>query len=164
MQPLEAALENIIGTLLNQYETGALTRRDLVQRLLMLAAGAAAPAGAHAQTPGFQIVDIDHVQVNSSNVRRSTEFYQKVLGLSVLRLGPPDKPNCCPDESAFLGAGGELLVAIRKKEPAGQIDHFGFRVANYNQDVVTDVLKQRGVTPKAGYVIDPDGARIQLSS
>jgi hypothetical protein len=82
----------------------------------------------------------------------------------VLRLGPPDKPNCCPDESAFLGAGGELLVAIRKKEPAGQIDHFGFRVANYNQDVVTDVLKQRGVTPKAGYVIDPDGARIQLSS
>jgi catechol 2,3-dioxygenase-like lactoylglutathione lyase family enzyme len=162
-------VEGVIGTLLSRYENGTLTRRDLVRGLTMLAGGAATAAGVNAQPASFQIVNIDHAQINASNVRRSTEFYQKMLGLSVLRVGPASDPKCCPDESAFLGVGQELLLAIRKKDPAGQIDHFGFRIANFNEEAVTNVLQQRGVTPKKDaatgfYVQDPDGVKVQLSS
>ena len=166
-------MEGIVDTLLGRYEKGTLTRRDLVRGLATLMMGGAASAGVEAQTPGLPIGGLSHVQISASNVRKSTEFY-KNIGLSVLRLGPPTNPNCCPDDSAFLGGGKDLLIAIRKGEPAGKIDHFGFKVPGFNAAAATKILQQRGVTPDAsragggvpntGFrVIDPDGVIVELS-
>src|SRR5258705_9608692 len=98
------------------------------------AAGAASPAQGQTSGMTFQWAPlVDHIQLNSADVRRSTAFYQKVLGLDLLRLGPPDNRNCCPDESAFLGVGKRLILAIRKaKGPGEKVDHWALLMNNFN--------------------------------
>ena len=43
---------------------------------------------------------VDHIQINSDNPRKSAEFYEKVLGLNLLRVGPPNDPTCCPPSTS----------------------------------------------------------------
>jgi catechol 2,3-dioxygenase-like lactoylglutathione lyase family enzyme len=163
-------MEHVISDLLHRYETGGVTRRELVCGLAMLAGGAAAGGTARAQsaTMKFQWEPlIDHIQINAEDVPHCTEFYQKVLGLDLLRVGPPNDRNCCPNESAFLGVGKRLIVAIRKRTPGKSIDHCALLMNNFNQTSVTDELKRRGAEPAKHdlpgyYVRDPEGTLVQL--
>jgi len=161
---------NTISRLLNSYETGALTRRELIQGLTMVAVATTPAAGF--QRDGLDLNKLHHVQINASDVRRSANFYKNVLGLSLMRVGPASDPDCCPDESAFLGLGGNddpgnLVLAIRRKTPVGQVDHIGFSVNDFDRDATTRTLTERGATPKQEpttgyYVEDPDGIKVQL--
>ncbi len=133
-------MESMISSLLKRYETGGLTRRDLIQGLALLAAGTAAGSAA-AQTEPAPIPwspFIDHIQINSRDPQRAAEFYQKVMGLELLRVGPAG-PNrdCCPDESAFLGVGQRLILAIRRREPYGVIDHWVGSVAARDREMLS---------------------------
>lgn len=162
-------MEYAISNLLGRYERGTLTRRDLVKGLAMLAASAA--GSAEAQTGPKPIPwepFIDHIQINSADPRKSAEFYQKVMGLELLRVGPagPER-NCCPDRDAFLGVGKRLILAIRKREPVGAIDHWAMLAPGFTQERFNTALKERGgqASPHdlgGHYVKDPDGALCQL--
>ena len=150
-------MELIINRLIQRFEEGSLSRRQLVRGLAMLAAGAAAPAVA--QTRGFQGGFISHVSLSVSNLQRSTDFYQKVFGLAVLSQ---DKPN----EIVRLGLK-RTLVSLRRASPKGVVDHFAIGVENFNRESVTKDLADRGVTPEqnveAGFhVQDPDGFPVQI--
>jgi catechol 2,3-dioxygenase-like lactoylglutathione lyase family enzyme len=110
---------------------------------------------------------VDHVQVSSEDVRRATAYYRDVLGLNLLRVGPPNNRDCCPDESAFFGVGTRLVLAIRKQSPGRTLDHYALLMKNFNRDAVTKELAARGAiakqSPETGfYVEDPDGIKVQL--
>jgi catechol 2,3-dioxygenase-like lactoylglutathione lyase family enzyme len=110
---------------------------------------------------------VDHVQVSSDDVRKATAYYRDVLGLNLLRVGPPNNRDCCPDESAFFGVGTRLVLAIRKQSPARTLDHYALLMKNFNRDAVVKELSARGATakqsPETGfYVEDPDGIKVQL--
>jgi len=110
---------------------------------------------------------IDHVQVSSQDVRQATAYYRDVLGLSLLRVGPPNDRNCCPDESAFFGVGTRLVLAIRKQSPGRTLDHYALLMRNFNRDAVAKELAARGAvskqSPETGfYVEDPDGIKVQI--
>ena len=78
-------MESMISSLLKRYETGGLTRRDLIQGLALLAAGTAASSAA-AQTAPAPIPwspFIDHIQLNSRDPQKAAEFYQRVMGPGV---------------------------------------------------------------------------------
>jgi catechol 2,3-dioxygenase-like lactoylglutathione lyase family enzyme len=159
----------MIVTLLKRYESGGLTRRELVQGLMMVATGAATASRAEAQS-GMKFdwaPLVDHIQVNASDVRKSTEFYQKALGLDLLRVGPPNDRNCCPDTSAFFGVGKRLILAVRANKPAGLTHHWALLMNGFDREAVTRELKARGVEPRMNpesgfHVVDPDGVEIQL--
>jgi catechol 2,3-dioxygenase-like lactoylglutathione lyase family enzyme len=162
-------VETAIAGLLNQYDRGAITRRTLIRRLVSLAglATTTATAAQNLQMSFDWAPLVDHVQISSENVRSSTEFYRNVLGLNLLRVGPPDDRNCCPDESAFLGVGSRLILAIRKKSPGRELDHYALLMNNFDRDRVTRELLSRGAqtkqTPATGfYIEDPDGIKVQL--
>src|SRR5262245_20001500 len=126
-------MENLISSLLTRYETGGLTRRELVRGLAMLAA-TATPASTAAQTPPAipWAPLIDHIQINSRDPRKAAEFYQKVLGLELLRTGPAGPPGQTPPlADTHLGLGKRLLLAIRKREPVGVIDHWSLRAVGH---------------------------------
>lgn len=110
---------------------------------------------------------VDHVQISSDDVRKATAYYRDVLGLNLLRVGPPNNRNCCPDESAFFGVGTRLVLAIRKQAPMRTLDHYALLMKNFNRDAVVKELAARGAaakqTPETGfYVEDPDGIKVQL--
>ena len=60
-------MEAIIASLLNRFERGALSRRDPVQGLSLLAAGGVA---ADAQAPGLKAAKIDHVSIQVTDLPR----------------------------------------------------------------------------------------------
>ena len=150
-------METIINRLLQRFESGSLSRRQLVQGLAMLATAGSVPA--QAQARGFQGGFISHVSLSVSDLQRSTEFYQKVFGLAVLSQ---DKPN----EIVRLGLK-RTLVSLRRASPKGVVDHFAIGVEKFNRETVTKDLADRGVTPEqnveAGFhVQDPDGFPVQI--
>jgi catechol 2,3-dioxygenase-like lactoylglutathione lyase family enzyme len=151
------AVETIVDRLLQGFEKGAVSRRQLIQGLVLLAGAGATTAAA--QGRGFQGGLISHVSLSVSDLQRSADFYQKTFGLAVLSQ---DKPN----EIVRLGRT-RTLVSLRRASPKAVVDHFAIGVENFNREAVTRDLVDRGVTPTqnadAGFhVLDPDGYPVQI--
>jgi catechol 2,3-dioxygenase-like lactoylglutathione lyase family enzyme len=152
-------MEAMISSLVNRFERGALTRRELVQGLAVLAAANGAANVAQSQDAGIKGAKIDHVSIQVSDLPRSIAFYQKMFGLTVVS---EDKPN----EIVRLGAG-KVLVSLHHKSPTGLVDHFAIGVEKFNKESVTRELKARGANPEdnldAGFHIkDPEGISVQI--
>jgi catechol 2,3-dioxygenase-like lactoylglutathione lyase family enzyme len=152
-------MQAMISSLVNRFESGALTRRELIQGLSMLTAASGTASIAHAQDAAIKAVKIDHVSVQVSDLPGSIAFYQKMFGLTVVS---EDKPN----EIVRLGAG-KVLVSLHHKSPTGLVDHFAIGVEKFNKELVTRELKQRGANPEenldAGFHIkDPQGIGVQI--
>jgi catechol 2,3-dioxygenase-like lactoylglutathione lyase family enzyme len=152
-------MEAVISSLLNRFEKGSLSRRDLVQGLAILAAADGGAGELHAQGSGFKGVKIDHMSIQVSDLPRSIAFYQKMFGLKILS---EDKPN----EIVRLGAG-KVLVSLHHKSPTAVVDHFAIGVENFNKESVTRQLKELGADPQenldAGFHIkDPEGIPVQI--
>jgi catechol 2,3-dioxygenase-like lactoylglutathione lyase family enzyme len=152
-------MERIISNLLDRFEKGLLTRRELAQGLTMIAATGAATHAAQGQETGIKGVKIDHVSIQVSDLPRSIAFYQKMFGLKVVS---EDKPN----EIVRLGAD-KVLVSLHHKSPTGLVDHFAIGIEKFNREAVTKELRDRGANPEnnldAGFHIkDPEGISVQI--
>ena len=149
-------MERFINDLVSRFERGGVSRRELVQTLLMVAA-----AGATAEAAPLTSGSINHTSVLVSDMTRSMEFYNRVFGLSLVS---EDKAN----KISRLGTGGKVLVSLRVEPPAGTIDHFAIGVQGFNKEAVTAELKGMGLTPRENieygfYIDDPDGAHVQIT-
>jgi catechol 2,3-dioxygenase-like lactoylglutathione lyase family enzyme len=152
-------MDAIISNLVNHFEKGTLTRRDLIQALAMLTAAGGTASQLPAQDAGIKAVKIDHISIQVSDLPGSIAFYQKMFGLTFVS---EDKPN----EIVRLGAG-KVMVSLHHKSPTGRVDHFALGVEKFDKETVTRQLKERGVTPQenldAGFHIkDPQGIGVQI--
>ena len=152
-------MDAMIASLVNRFERGALSRRELIQGLAMLTAAGGAASEARGQDSGIKATKIDHVSIQVSDLPRAVAFYEKMFGLTVVS---EDKPN----EIVRLGVG-KALVSLHHKSPTGVVDHFAIGVEKFNKDSVTRELKQRGANPEdnldAGFHIkDPEGISVQI--
>jgi catechol 2,3-dioxygenase-like lactoylglutathione lyase family enzyme len=151
-------MELVISHLIDRFERGTLTRRELVQGLATLSAGGALEAQPRpAATQGTRI---DHVSIQVRDLPRSVAFYQEMFGLSVVS---EDKPN----EIVRLGQERSVIVSLHHKNPAGIVDHFAIGVRNFSRDTVAATLKERGAEPSdnldAGFhIVDPEGISVQI--
>ena len=157
-------MDAIITELVNRFERGGLTRRQLIQGLSALAAVGGTSALSLAQSGGLKATAIDHTSVLVTDLQRSAEFYRRIFGLTPVS---EDKAN----RILRLGVGGRgvgsTIVSLRQQNPPGLIDHFAISVEMFNRDVVTQVLKQHGLTPDQNvefgfHIKDPDGAVVQI--
>jgi len=156
-------MDPVIDALVTGFERGTVTRRELIQKLTALAGvgvGAAAATTAVSAAP-LKSASINHTSVLVSDMARSLEFYDRVFGLKLLN---EDKAN----KIARLGTGGKVLVSLRVEPPAGKIDHFAIGVDGFNREAVTRELQGLGLTPRENiefgfYVLDPDGAPVQIT-
>ena len=155
-------MEAIIADLVQRFERGGLTRRELIGTLSLLLAGGAAPVAQTAQAGPRPLpsAGIDHVSILVADLQRAANFYQTVLGLSPLS---EDKPN----QILRLGSKRTLVSLRREGGASGVVDHFAIAVANFNKEAVTQQLKQHGLTPQENvqygfHVKDPDGMIVQV--
>ena len=110
-------MENVVAALLRDFESGRLTRRQLVQTLALMAIGspvtsalaqsAAAPAKVAPGTP-WKTVYLDHISFQVSDYKRSTEFYTDLMGWKVL------KDTGTQADIDINGIGG---IIIRNRRP-----------------------------------------------
>src|SRR6185503_4071301 len=87
--PRGALMDAIISEMVQGFENGKVSRRELVQGLAMLVAAGGGAAAAGQDTP-FKSSRIDHISIQVTDLPRSIAFYQKVFGLQILG---EDKPN-----------------------------------------------------------------------
>lgn len=152
-------MELVISDLIDRFERGALSRRELIRGLALLSAGGAV-AEAQPRPAATQGAHIDHVSIQVRDLARSTAFYQEMFGLTLVS---EDKPN----EIVRLGVEKSVIVSLHHKAPTGLVDHFAIGVRNFNKDAVTRTLKEHGAEPSdnldAGFhIVDPEGISVQI--
>jgi len=152
-------MEQLINTLINRYETGTLSRRELVGTLALLSlagtSASAAPAPAE-----FENISLNHVSIVVGNLDRSVDFYRKTFSLPVQTENRANK-------LVQLKLGRSHISIHEQAGAKGAVDHFAIGVDRFNRDTVVAELARRGATARDGdgaglHVVDPDGVLVQV--
>src|SRR5207253_8354268 len=75
-------MEQIIGKLLQDYERGKMTRRQLIQTLALTATAASAMETTVAAAPA-NATSINHVSMQVADYMKSRDFYAGLFGMKV---------------------------------------------------------------------------------
>ena len=149
-------MQLVIEKLLNDFERGGLTRRQLATALAALVTGAAQAAP---KDEGLKAVTLNHVTVRVPDVQKTSRFYQEFFGM-------PLKQHS--EKTHILGVGKSFFGIEQKGTPA-ELDHYDFGIAGFNADAVLAKLKARnlkvepGGTKESFKFWDPDGFLVQLN-
>ena len=158
-------MEHIISRLLQEYERGKVTRRQLIQ---MLAVGTAAASGAATvEAAPATATYINHVSMQVADYRKTRDFYSGLFGMKV--TDDNGKTQC------RLEFGPNILIArTASSRPGGKpgVDHIAYTLENWDTDnksvrpAMEAELKRRGLkmTSNEGgfHVTDPDGLGVQM--
>jgi len=183
-------MEAVINGLLQDFEKGKMTRRQLIQSLA-LAAAAAPVATVGAQTAStippaagpaaFKTVWLDHISYAVTDYRKSTAFYRDLMGWEIRN---DNGKNQC---TMKIGDIGEIIIRNRREPDAagaagaqtppapitGVINHVSYGIDKWNTEGVKAELEKRGLKPrpdmvgdnfKSFHVKDPDGWDLQISN
>ena len=150
-----------LDRLVSQYETGRITRRQLIGALTALVAGAGAPSAAEAAPIGA-VKQMNHVSIFVPDVQKSKQFYQDLFGLPLLT-------NQDPGVNLSTGTGFLGIYPAPNGQKAS-INHLCLGVEHFDADATLASLKDRGVQArmrlrgdtKELYLTDPDGISVQL--
>jgi len=158
-------MEHIIGRLLQDYEHGKVTRRQLIQTLALAATAASTGGAAEAAAPANAIY-INHVSMQVADYTKTRDFYSGLFGMKV--TNDDGKTQC------RLTCGDNIVIARNaSSRPGGKVgvDHIAYTLANWDTDktvrpAVEAELKRRGlkirVTEGSLHVPDPDGFEVQM--
>lgn len=152
-------MQDVIADLVERFDNGTLSRRQLVQGLTVLAAaGGASGAQAQVTTP-FVSNGIDHISIQVTDLGRSIEFYQTIFGLSILNQ---DVEN----EIVRMGRD-RVIVSLHHKAPTGIVDHYAIAISDFDREAVTRALAAQGLEAQENldygfYVRDPEGIPVQM--
>lgn len=159
-----------IENLVDRFESKTLSRRELVASLLGLAGAAIASPIVRAQQvqPSAIGLSLNHVSLSVSDVNRSAEFYNRVLGLEVISRPANGGIN--------MGLGSESFLGLYQLQNPGSMHHLCIGVNNYDADALAARLVDHGITASVNrdpanrtsggdqlYFNDPDGIRLQLA-
>jgi catechol 2,3-dioxygenase-like lactoylglutathione lyase family enzyme len=135
---MSAAIESLV----EQFESRRLSRRQLVASLSAIVASAAASASA--QTPAAPAVStlvtgrsLNHASLAVSDVEKAAEFYGTLLNAKVV-----SRPG---NGGINLGLGDGFLGLYKLPNP-GTVNHVCIGVDNFDADRLAEKCKQMGIT------------------
>jgi catechol 2,3-dioxygenase-like lactoylglutathione lyase family enzyme len=162
-------METIIAKLLQDFEHGRLTRRQLIQTLALgvtaASAVGAAPAAAAAAAEGttFKAIAVNHISYQVADYTKTRDFYAGLMGMKVTQ----DNGSQC---YLTFGDHGSWLLARngRAGNPTPKVDHIAYTIETWDKDKVKTELDRRGLNPRVDtensfHVKDPDGFDLQIS-
>jgi len=158
-------MEHIISRLLEEYEHGNVTRRQLIRTLAGAATATSIVKTAEAAAPA-NAISINHVSMQVADYTKTRDFYAGLLGM---KISDDDGKTQCR-----LTFGDNVLIPRNaSSRPGGKVgvDHIAYTLANWDTDkavkpAVEAELKRRGlnirVTEGSFHVQDPDGFEVQV--
>lgn len=158
-------MEHLIGKLLEDFEHGKMTRRQLVQSLALAATvTATAPeVPAADEHKGFRAVAVNHISYQVADYAKTRDFYADLFGLKVVKDNGKQCSLVFNDSNTFL---------IPRNAPPEvtppRIDHIAYTIAAWDKNAVRTELERRGLQPKPDtdnsfHVKDPNGFDLQIS-
>lgn len=155
---------NLAEKLVTDFEQGKLSRRQLAQRLVGLGAALATAELVRAQEksaasiePLFKAKGLDHIALDVVDVPRSRDFYQKNLGMDVIRGD---------DDALFMGADREFFLTLFKADKPG-LNHYCYGIEDFDTASAVAKLREAGINPRETggrvYFPDPDGIEVQIA-
>jgi catechol 2,3-dioxygenase-like lactoylglutathione lyase family enzyme len=153
-------VEQIIAKLLQDFDQGKMTRRQLIQSLAVTAAAASAVApAAAAEGKVLNATNINHVSYQVTDYAKTRDFYAGLFGMKV---SEDDGKQC------RLSFGNNILI-VRNRQPV-KVDHIAYTLANWDteKEAVEAEVKRRGLKIVQGdiktslHVLDPDGLGVQF--
>ena len=164
-----------IDTVFNQYDSGQLNRRQLLQALVGIPAAAVFGTGQRESANGmFPARNFNHVTLSVSDLARSRDFYVKLLGATPVSNSPLTPSSMSHD----MRIGDTVLGLSKRHSTPGRIDHFCIGV-DQEFATVEALAKAKAaglqtVPPPAGVaqvsqtgrvwimIQDPDGIHVQI--
>jgi len=146
-----------IEAMLNKFECGKLTRRQLVLSLAAVAAGAPSAA----KEEGFRAVSINHITVKVPDLHRTSNFYQEFFEM-------PLKQHSA--KTHILGVGDCFFGIEQGDSQAARVDHFDFGIAGFDADAVRAKLSKLNLkfdssnSKESFKFYDPDGFLVQVNA
>jgi len=164
-------MESAIAKLLDDFERGRMTRRQLIQSIAVVAATAAGanPAAGASIAPatqaakGFKAVAVNHISYQVNDYAKTRDFYADLFGMKVVK----DTGRQC---SLVFGGTDTFLIPRNAPEgvPRPRIDHVAYTIEAWDKDAVKAELERRGLQPTPDtedsfHVKDPNGFDLQIS-
>ncbi len=159
-------MEHVVAKLLTDFESGKMTRRQLIQSLTLAATAATAVSAAAPPAGGAGVLKatyLNHVGYQVADYKKSCAWYEELFGMKVLSND---------DKKASLGVGESQLIFHPRKTPTTPtVDHVCVTIADWdaNKDVrgqVEEEIKRRGfkyrTTDHSFHFNDPDGFELQV--
>jgi catechol 2,3-dioxygenase-like lactoylglutathione lyase family enzyme len=146
-----------IEAMLNKFECGKLTRRQLVLSLAAVAAGAQSAA----KEEGFRAVSINHITVKVPDLHRTSNFYQEFFEM-------PLKQHSA--KTHILGVGDCFFGIEQGDSQAARVDHFDFGIAGFDADAVRAKLSKLNLkfdssnSKESFKFYDPDSFLVQVNA
>ena len=155
-------MEHLIAKLLQNFEQGKMTRRQLIQSLALAATAASAASAvptAAADGKGFKAITVNHISYQVADYAKTRDFYADLLGMKVSQ---DDGKQC------FLSFGDTFIIPRNRPTGTPRIDHIAYTIDNWNRGAVEAELKRRGLQPRPDtqnsfHVKDPEGFDLQIS-
>jgi catechol 2,3-dioxygenase-like lactoylglutathione lyase family enzyme len=157
-------MENMIAKLLDDFDHGRMTRRQLIKSLAVVAAVAADAKTASAESSkGFKTVAVNHISYQVNDYTRTRDFYADLLGMKAAG----DTGTQCN-----LILGDTNTFVIPRNAPQGstppRIDHIAYTIEHWDKDAVKAELERRGLDPRPDtdnsfHIKDPNGFDLQIS-
>jgi catechol 2,3-dioxygenase-like lactoylglutathione lyase family enzyme len=152
-------MSQAVESLLTRYESGRLSRRELVA---ILAAAVAAPGLGSAQPAALKAATLNHASLIVSDLDRSVAFYQRVFGMPVKST----------QQGGVNLAVGDAFLGIYQGGPNAMphINHICFGIQGFDPAATVAALEAQGLPAESRardgvtqvYTADPDNLRVQL--
>lgn len=157
-------MENMIAKLLDDFDHGRMTRRQLIKSLAVVAAAAAGTTPVLGENSrGFKAVAVNHISYQVNDYAKTRDFYADLLGMRVVG----DTGTQCN-----LIIGGTNTFVIPRNAPQGSapphVDHIAYTIENWDKNAVKAELERRGLNPQPDtensfHIKDPNGFDLQIS-
>src|SRR5438309_10334252 len=119
-------MERIITKLVQDFEQGKMTRRQLIKTLTVAATAATTLGEAAAAPEGYvaKATAFNHVSYQVSDYKKCRDFYAGLFGMKV---SMDDGMQC------RLSFGDNLLI-VSNGTPAPKVDHIAYTIAGCDKD------------------------------
>ena len=153
-----------VESLLQDFESGKLNRRQVAYSLAAIAAGVLISATSRADDTGperFEAVSLNHVTLRVPDLEKTSRFYQEFFQMPLRQHSPTVH---------ILGVGKSFfgLEQGNNSDP-GRLDHYDFGIVHFNADHVRAALRRRGLniqderSSESFKFQDPDGFLVQVN-
>lgn len=157
-------MENMIAKLLDDFDHGRMTRRQLIKSLAVVATAAAGTTPAFGEnSKRFRAVAVNHISYQVNDHAKTRDFYADLLGMKVVG----DTGTQCS-----LIIDGTNTFVIPRNAPQGttppRVDHIAYTIENWDKNAVKSELERRGLNPQPDtensfHIKDPNGFDLQIS-